>query len=255
MHTHQERVNMMHERAAHKEMVRRGIAHDHPGPRKMYAKRRHRYPRGRRRRGRIPSLCSLGPEKKFHEMAYSADPISTTWAVLSHASGDSLNLVAQGLTESTRVGRRICIHNINMKYILHVPAATSLTAMHQSVRLALVLDTQTNGAIAPSDTVWQFDAAGFVSFRNLENARRYKILWIKTHVFNPSIAGGDTTNDSATQMRIGSFSVKKEVNIEYSADTGALTEVRTNNLFLMGVSSNSAPAAVLTGRVRIRFLD
>ncbi len=222
------------------------------------AKRRHwvrRRPRGRgRRRVRARAFCSLGPEKKFHDLAFSSDSIASTWATLSHAGGQSLNLIAQGLTESTRVGRRICVHNINIKGHLDMATATSAVGRN-IVKLVLVQDRQANGADATEADVYETTSAGLHSYRNLANASRFKILATRHFTMNASISGNGTAIDTNAMIRYFSMSVKLEQPVEFDSTAGAITEVQSNNFFLMGVMQATTPAVVLSARCRLRFTD
>ncbi len=226
--------------------------------RKMYGgsggRRRKRRYIGRKRRRPARAFCSLGPEKKFHDMLYSADPVGSTWALLSHAGGQSLNLIAQGLTEKTRVGRRICVHNINIKGEVVMPTATTAIG-RQLVKLALVMDRQANGADGAASDVWEVAASGLHSYRNLAAAPRFKVLWSKVFTMNSSISGNGTTIDTNEMLRFFNCSVKLEEPIEYDGATGAITEIQSVNFFLMGVALASSPAVTMTARCRIRFTD
>lgn len=233
-------------------MADRGIHRIGYRPR-FYAKKRHRR-RGRgRRRGANQGPCRV-VEKKFHDVTYSADSITTATATLSHTGGQSLVLIPQGLTEQLRIGRRICIRNILVKG--HLALATGETAAtgQNLVRLFLVLDHQANGADATATDVWETATAGIHSYRNLANQGRFDILWSKLFTFNTSLSGNGTALDTAEGVLPFSFSKKVEFIVQYNAGAGAITEIESNNIFLMGVTFNSNVTEI-TARGRIRFTD
>ncbi len=203
-------------------------------------------------RGPGGGACAV-QEKKFHDLLYALDPIAETWATLSHAGGQSLNLIAQGLTESTRVGRRICVHNINFNGEVNMPTDIASAHGRNCVKVCLVQDLQANGADASTGDL--FATTDLNSFRNLPNASRFKILWQKIFTFNAGISGNGTLLDTNAMAVPFSCAVKCEIPIEFDAGAGAITEVQSNNLFVVGVSTKSSPICNLSGRLRLRFTD
>lgn len=161
-----------------------------------------------------------------------------------------LNLIPQGVTESTRVGRKCVLKSILMKgNMVFVPAAAATAA--GIARLWLVLDKQANGAAAAATDVFtSIDTA--VCLRNLSNSERFVILkkWMWT--FN-SPAGVTTAYNNVRRL----FSFYKPCNIplEFSSTTGAITELKTNNVFLMAGSDNVDDLVTFHGNCRVRFSD
>ncbi len=215
------------------------------------AKRRHRrgrFRRNRRFRGRI---CTAPVEKKFHEVVYTADPVTSTFATLTHAGGQSLNLIAQGITESTRVGRKICIHTVSMKGAMNQANGTTVNPA-EAVRLFLIHDTQPNGADGPIADI--MEGTGIHSFRNLANESRFRILWSKKFHFRPGLSGNGTTHAFPNSVIHFGFHKKVEIPIQYDSTAGAITEVQTNNLQLIGVNDNNT-TCTLDGTIRLRYVD
>ncbi len=253
MHSHAERLALMHQHAAEREMKRRGLGGRR---RRMYAKRRHPYGRGRRRaRGAQQGPCRV-KERKFHDGLYAADPVGTATAVLSHSAGatETMLKIAQGLTEDDRIGRRICVRAINVKGHLSLANGATAATGQNLARLWLVLDMQANGATPAATEVFETATAGIHSYRNLANQERFSILWTKLFVFNTSLAGNGTDLDTALGVKPFAMSKKTEFIVQYNAGTGAIEELDTANVFLMGASENSN-AITLTARFRIRFTD
>lgn len=257
MHTHSQRLAMMHQRAAEREMSRRGLASG-ARPRRMYGKRRHPYGRGRGRRG--GRTANQGPcsvkEKKFHDIQFSSDGLGTANSVLSHTVGTTFSwlLIAQGLTEVTRIGRRICVKGINLKGMLKLALGESAITGNQVARLWLILDTQANGAIPAAAEIFEQSAGGIFSYRNLANQERFQVLWTKQFIFNAQMAGNGTALDTAETVKTFAMSKKTNFVVQYDAGAGVIAELQTNNIFLMGCTQNSLVTEI-TARARIRFTD
>ncbi len=127
------------------------------------------------------------------------------------------------------------------------------------VRVALVQDTQTNGAQFNAEDVFVDPANAdldALTFRNLQFASRFKILSDETYVLNvESAAGNGTANDSAATYK--HFKIYRSMNmkINFSATTGVIGSVTDNSLHLLVVQSAAASGAgKLWYSARTRFV-
>ncbi len=189
-----------------------------------------------------------GGELKFHDLAVDDAVIAAGGTVST-----SFNLIAQGVTESTRVGRKCIIKKIDWKISITLPASTSAAGgTPDSVRIQLILDKQANGAVPVvadimEDGDWQ-------SFRNLANSGRFHFLMDKVIIMNQTGGAGDgATNDYNESKYFFKFHKDCNIPLEFSSTTGAITEIRSNNVFMMINSENGL--AGLKSQVRIRFSD
>ncbi len=208
-------------------------------------------PRGRR-------AVADGVELKFHDIDWDEAAADFSAGVISNAS--SLVLIGQGVTESTRVGRKCVIKSIGWRAQLERIAVSSTgIAASEVIRLIIVQDKQANGA-APtvSGTGGLLESANYQAFNNLNNKSRFRVLYDKTFTLNTLAAAGDgTSNDSGAVQR--SFSFFKDVNIpmEYSgtANPSVIGEVRTNNIFGIMISESGNSTVALDSKFRFRFSD
>jgi len=191
-------------------------------------------------------FAGRGAEMKFFDTATSFT-IDATGEV--PATGQ-LNLIPQGVTESTRVGRKCVLKSIQGRWdILYVPSsgATAVT----TYAIYLVLDKQANGAAAAMTDVFTSTAAT-QALHNLSNSQRFVVLkkWVRKMV---SPAGVTTAYNNV----IDHIDWYKRCNIplEFSSTTGAITELRSNNVFLMAGANNTDDAITVSGNVRVRFSD
>lgn len=152
-------------------------------------------------------------------------------------TNSSLNLIPQGVTESSRVGRKCVVKSIRLKGKFILSNTTTLGNAYDWMRLIIYVDKQCNGTAATATDILETDA--LQSFRNLSNTGRFKILHDKSYVLNPTAGaytGAATTNLIMTKQ----FSINKRVNIplEFSSTTGALSELRSNNIGVLVVANN-----------------
>ncbi len=205
--------------------------------------------RGYLRVGGYYGRYANGGELKFHDVAVTGTTVATTGDFLPTLG--SLLVIPQGTTESTRVGRKLVVRNILWKGICIVEGASNISAADDTIRIILYLDKQTNGAIATTTTILQ--TAGYLSFRNLENAGRYKVLMDKS-INMHGWGGSNATGEEVGRIRYPfSFYKKCSIPIEYSGTTGAIAEIRSNNLCVVVFSFKGT--AAIESNLRIRFSD
>ncbi len=191
-------------------------------------------------------------ELKFHDVTVDDAVIAQNGTILNTGS---VNLIPQGITEITRVGRKCTIRSINWHYTIssaETDGGTSATNP-DVVRLIFYLDKQCNGATATITNILSTDF--YNSFRNLTETGRFKILMDKMHTLNCQAGGGNgTTNDWASRITQGSFYKKCNIPLEFNNTAGAITEIRSNNLGVL-VLSKAGSGAILASSLRLRFSD
>lgn len=201
---------------------------------------------------RNPFVRRSDVEKKFIDTTIADATTGTTWE-----ASTSQNLVAQGTTESTRVGRKIVIKNIMCHGRWTLSPTDDGTAIRGPcyIRCLLVLDKQANGAIPATSQVVETDTS-VDTFNNLANKDRFKILYSKKIMLNPPSSGG-----TAIAMDVGGdgdqfeFYKKCNIPIEFDSTAGAITEIRSNNLFWMYVRSDASGTVTFNVTTRLRFTD
>lgn len=151
-----------------------------------------------------------------------------------------LNVIPEGTGPSERTGRRVIIHGFSMNLMVHsdseYQAVSSPVAQHWDVpamRIAVVVDTQNNGALT-TNALDVFHLNNSSSFPNLLNKNRFRFILDKTFtVPTPSIStDGVSVMTNGTQRQY-SFRKAMRIPIEFSGTTGAQSEVRSNNIFVI----------------------
>ncbi len=188
---------------------------------------------------------------KFHDLDVD-DAVVGTGTIAQ----DSCNIIAQGITESTRVGRKCTIRRINWKFEITMPTTAVAGSTSDIVRVVLYHDKQTNGAAAAVLDI--LETADFQSFRNLAQQSRFNILMDRMYTVHcPSGSGrGSTDTLSYGEQKIfDTFYKTCNIAIEYdtTASTGVLTTQRTNNIGVMLLSQSGF--AGFTSKMRLRFTD
>lgn len=191
--------------------------------------------------GRYPPT---GGENKFKDFDTNVSPVATTGDIVLN----SICTVAQGTAESERIGRKIRLEKINWRYSVKLATTATIADTSDIVRVMLYLDKQCNGAAATVANI--LEATQFDSFLNLENSGRFTILMDKFHTVNAS-AGIGTAVGEVIVFR--SKFCKANYPIEYSSTTGAIAEIRSNNIGILAISKSGH--CVLDGKLRIRYSD
>ncbi len=176
------------------------------------------------RTGGYYGIAATPGELKFHDLDVD-DAAIASGGTIAQAS---CNLIAQGVTESTRIGRKCTVRSIGWRFQIVLATAAS-TGTRDSCRVILYLDKQCNGATAAVTDI--VESADFQSFNNLANKSRFRTLMDRTYTLNPSGGAGDgTTNDSCTTSVDDTFFKKCRIPLEFDSTTGAITEIRSNNI-------------------------
>ena len=196
--------------------------------------------------GRFPPT-GRGMELKFFDLDLNDAVIATGGGVT-----DSINKIAQGTTEITRIGRKCTIRSINWRFRVTLPSATSSGAGLETTRVIMYLDKQCNGATASATDI--LESADFQSFNNLANKTRFRTLMDRTYDLVSAAGGGDgTTEDYVGDVIQDTFFKKCNIPIEFDATAGAITEIRSNNIGVLLISAGGIGG--FDSKLRLRFSD
>lgn len=205
-----------------------------------------------RRAGYYGRFSQPGGEWKFFDTSSSPGAISSTAQIVE----DSINEVVQGVKENERIGRKCVIRSINFRYQVTLPEKNDEASpvAGDLIRVVMYVDKQANGATAAGSDILQTNT-NIQSFNNLSNSNRFRILYDKVHQINYTTLAADALNnfEHAEVVQHHAFYKKCNIPIEFNSTTGAITEIRSNNVGIMCISKNGI--ATFLGNTRIRFSD
>ncbi len=200
-------------------------------------------------------------ELKFYDVAMDDAVIDSAGTIQDPtnpgpaAAQESIVGIKQGTGESERIGRKCTIRSIGWRFDVSLPEqdAVATPSSGDVVRIILYQDKQTNGATAT--VLGILETADYQSFNNLANTSRFKTLMDKTMTINYETLASDNANVVSQGNVLRQFSFFKRCNIplEFSSTTGALTEIRSNNVNVLLISR--AGIAGFASQFRIRFSD
>lgn len=193
-----------------------------------------------------------GNEMKFFDTALAGGAIDSTGEVIT---GGQLCLIPQGTAENNRIGRKCVIRKIHFKGAVTHGTTNSNTF----IRICIVLDKQCNGAAAAYTDLFTSSSA-IQAYRNLANSERFEIL--KDWYWGSGATATSTSDNWATSgntifyhpVKTLKWSHKCNIPLEFSSTTGAITEIKTNNIFVTAISSTD-DVPLLTFTCRLRFSD
>ncbi len=197
----------------------------------------------------FPVLVEATPsELKFHDVDLDDATIASGANVTA-----SINLIAQGVGESQRIGRKCTIKFISWRFTMTMPTRTA-ASISDTVRVLLYLDKQANGATAANTDV--LESADYQSFNNLSNKGRFRTLMDRTYDINGNAGSGRGTTDTlsyGSKITNDSFYKKVNIPIEFTAGSGAITEITSNNIGVILMSEQGL--ASFESKFRLRFSD
>lgn len=190
-------------------------------------------------------------ELKFFDLDVDDAVVAAGGTILS---GGTVNQIRQGVGESQHVGRKCTVRTISWRFSIKLPGSTTASAdgSTDTVRVMLYLDKQSNGAVTTAAAILATD--NYQSFNNLSNKGRFRTLSDTTHTLQ---SGGGAPSAAAlvfSEARVD-ISVFKAVNIplEFGADAGAITDLRSNNIGVLILSE--AGVCAFDSKLRLRFTD
>ncbi len=249
--------------AAFKKRRRRGLKSGRGG--EAFVMRR----QFQQRRRTFLSESRLGIELKFYDQkllgAALTAPTDATGGEHDPSATVMMNTVVQGDGESNRDGRKITMKSIYVEGLVKTAkqATQSATDNQTLIFIALVLDTQCNGATINSEDVYvnpgasQVTAAG--PLRNLKFTQRFKVLATRRFVIqNPAITndtgatGGVIQNGLTKRFKI--FKNLNNTETTYSASTETVANITDNCLHMVAWCSDTEMAPQMSYVSRLRFV-
>lgn len=212
-----------------------------------YRNRRGRYVTRYRRRFKKPFYSrirrkmykiarQLNVEYKEHNIQFTGNTVSSTMTI------QNLNLIDQGTTDITRIGRQIKITRLNIRSVFAINTSATMTY----IRVIVLIDKQVNqAAFAAADLL--YDTSVFdncVSMINLDNKGRFKILSDRILALSPSNA-------------VGKFIYNKNMNlpIVYDNTGNGVADLTSKSLYICMVSSEATNTPAVTMHARVRYVD
>lgn len=186
------------------------------------------------------------PEQKYTDVTISGS--------LSQAGiADALNLTAQGVDNTGRIGRKITIKHV--QYMLtaaalpaDLAAVGNFPEATDTIRVSLVYDKQTNGVAPTYGQVYNVGGANTpFGARNLDYIDRFSVLSTDNVIICQS---------GPNAAFINRF-VKCDLETRYDGTTAVIGSVESGGLFLVYADINAAGTtpATLNGLVRCQWTD
>lgn len=166
-------------------------------------------------------------------------------------------LIPQGDTQSTRDGRLAKIVSIHFRGAVVGPIASQAAPTTPLLYLWVVQDKQANGAAAAVTDVFTSTAAQSCMI-NLNNSKRFRIL--HKEVIDPATRGAAAYAASPTANVYFwpvEFYKKANIMVDWDSTAGAITEIKSNNIFIIAGSASGASLDdvwTLDGVARLRFI-
>lgn len=200
-------------------------------------------------------------EKKYVDTSFGFT-VSTT------ATVSPLNLIASGTDDFQRIGNQINLIYCQVRlWFNQTPPVAAVR--NDYVRVSIVYDRQTNGALPAYATVFQdVDNAGTgtsnpFSFTNRDTKHRFKVLMSETF-FLPGVSTvaaasfTGSTEEGAGFLRINKFLKCGGFLSRYIGNTAAIADLESGSLLLLTqtqtLAAGSSPT-ILQGTIRVGYGD
>ncbi len=159
-----------------------------------------------------------------------------------------LNNVQIGDTNITREGNMILVKHISVELMLKINASASSS----QIRVLLIRDKQTNGALYGVDDVLQSIAnlTGLISPLDIDFKARFTILHDRIYILNRPGVSAVVSN-----VRHVKFNKRQNIKLRYDTDIGDITDLQSNSYSLLLIGSEITNAPTFDHFVRTKFID
>ncbi len=209
-----------------------------------------------------------GIERKFYDTSLVGGaltaPSDSTGGEHDQSATICMNSITQGDGESQRDGRVASIQGAYVKGTLKSVAqhATAVADDATKIYVALVLDTQTNGAQLNSEDVFKNQAANAnlaaSPMRNMQFTQRFRVLDTFECVMGDSNMANDTGATGGLQQsgQIVPFTLSSNLQFrsQFSGTTESVANITDNSLHVIAYCSNTELVPTLNYNARIRFV-
>lgn len=160
-----------------------------------------------------------------------------------------MNGIQNGTAYYNRVGTVISIRSVELRINF---ISTAGTGVDQLQRYSLVLDRQPNGLAPLFTDIYGMigGASGLSSMRNLQNRKRFKVLWDRTYNVN--------VNTGSNYNKYLYLKFRRPIKTTYNAgNSGNVSDISSNALYFVSIGTQAAgaTAGAVQGYTRIRFVD
>lgn len=175
-----------------------------------------------------------------------------------------INSVDQGDTESTRDGRKIGMTSIHVRGQIFQAAIEdngTVFATNGIVRLALVMDTQANGAAMNAEDCFKEPTAGFAlcSLRNLQYTSRFRVLkdiTVRLPMMTMAQYGANLISTSGVvQYFEMNYKFPKPQRVTFKGTGSGIADIVDNSIYLLAWTDSVKSNCSMNAVSRVRFLD
>lgn len=204
----------------------------------------------------------LAQELKFvdYNLTDSALTTALTTGMKDPATVLCLNAVAQGDGPSSRDGREIINKSVHVKGTFYVNGGEAETDTgHASyIHYGIIRDTQTNGAQAGLELVYEDDAQiDALAFRNLEYSKRFQVVVSKTMVLAPRTLSHFAVNSFSWSEMMKHFSLNYRCppteKTQFIGTTAVVSNVTNISYHFFAIADNVTNTPMVSYTSRFRF--
>jgi len=215
---------------------------------------------------------SMGiPEKKYITYPFALGGVSTASTTGQNILCDNVSStsIAQGTSENDRIGNKITVKNINLRFTLKLDPYSSVTYNNYYAgrfRVILLRDKQTNGTQCQLsdvfDGVTSYGNQFLHAFRNMDTIDRFDILYDKMHEMpNQSgyvvVSGTTATYVDDNVSKFVKISKKLSDRIDYAGTTGVISEMKSCSytMFICPEPGSAPHTFSVDGTCRVKYFD
>lgn len=207
----------------------------------------------------------LGIEFKFYDTSLVGSAIAAPADASGGEKDQSATIgpttITQGDGEQQRDGRKCSVRSVFVNGVVTIAAQLNQTAadVASTIYVALVKDTQTNGALLNSEDVYKNISADALTaaspVRNLLNNTRFMVLDRTQFTMDqPEMVWDGTNIEQGGMSRPFTLSWKGVMNQLYNGTTETIANVTDNSIHVIAYCNSTTAAPLLSYNCRARFV-
>lgn len=222
---------------------------------KKYGKKKYKSWKGKKWGNKRSSLKQYVKRVAFSiaERKYIDTAISVT--VGTTPTVTVLNALAQGTSDSTRIGGKIAIHSIEAHLVVVSAAGTAQPATGDLCFTGLILDKDCKGA-APAVTAMYSGNFPPSAVRVAATMKRFKLL--RSHTCPTMLMGTAPGTGSPANPPQGITMLKAfgpPLKVPYGGNAGTVADINQNGLFFICSTYLQASTCSMYGTIRVWYSD
>lgn len=213
-----------------------------------YRGRRRTYRKKKSFAARVKKIAFTVAEKKYKDI------VMADAAQLTGGTATLLNGLQQGTSDSTRIGHRVTVVQIDVSLFCYGVAGASAPGQGDNM-ICMVIQDRDNKRASSFSITDMFTAANVIQAQRVASSMsRFRQISLHGAAVSPTSAAGVAATTVTPPVPIR-FSKRVNIPVEYLGNVGDSTDIQKNALWLYCATQVSGSSFRMAGTIRVWYRD